>query len=129
METNSVLDLAEKTAQWIDETAKNKGENYAKNIRTNQIRNVFSHINRIRTKFRNKGKFDEEIEADLILLKPKLAYAAGRQKQIREFQKFMFDIIDAVVNSKGDKNKAIENFFALIEAIVAYHKFNGGKDN
>lgn len=122
-------DLAEVSAAKINEVANEYGKNFAQKIKTNQIRNIFSHINSIKTKFRNKGNiYSDEIETSLILLKPKLAYAAGRQEKVSEFQKFMFEIIDTVVNSK-ERKKAIENFFDLVEAIVAYHKFYGGRDS
>ncbi len=133
METNQIEskipDLAEISASKIDEWANEKGSEYARSIKTNQIRNVFSHINLIKTKFRNNNNaYNDEIETSLVLLKPKLAYAAGRQNQIKPFQRFMFEIIDSVVRSKHPE-KAIENFFYLVEAIVAYHKFYGGKES
>lgn len=120
-------DLADATPQIIDKVADQKGKEFNK-IRTNQIRNVFSHINKIRTTFKNQKEWSAEIERDLVLLKPKLAYAAGRQHVVKQFQEFLSKQISATVSSKN-KVKALENFFALVEAIVAYHKFHGGRDN
>ncbi len=104
-------------------------------IKTNQIRNFFSHINTIQMKYKKKKQYHEDIDKDLILLKPKLAYAAGRQKQgsseqdiYKLFTKLLSKAIDGVRDSK-EKDKAIENYFAFVEAIVAYHKYHGGKDN
>ena len=68
----------------------------------------------------------EVIQTELILLKPKLAYAAGRQKNVKKnFQKFMTKAINGVADAQNKKD-AIEKFFALVESIVAYHKFYGG---
>lgn len=120
-------DLADATPQIIDKVADQKGKEFNK-IKTNQIRNVFSHINKIRTTFKNQKEWTAEIERDLVLLRPKLAYAAGRQNVVKQFQEFLSKQINATVSSK-DKIKALENFFALVEAIVAYHKFHGGRDN
>jgi CRISPR type III-A-associated protein Csm2 len=39
----------------------------------------------------------------------------------------MFEVIDKVYKS-NNKEKAYENFFEFVEAIVAYHKYYGGKD-
>ena len=62
----------------------------------------------------------------MILLKPKLAYAAGRHpRQLKAFQAFMVQAIDGVVKSEN-KGNALTNFFDLLEAVVAYHKFHGG---
>lgn len=135
-------DLAELTAQQIDATANwandkkdNTGLGFAREVKTSQLRNVFSHITSLRIRFREarRGEMSENalpstIERGLVLLKPKIAYAKGRQpKQLAKFQQFMFTAIDGVINSKN-KVQALENFFALMEAIVAYHKFHGGKE-
>lgn len=117
-------DLAKIKPDDIVKISDEKGRLF-KNIKTNQIRNVYAKINSIRTKFKKTKKYDESIERSLILLKPKLAYAKGRKREVGTFQEFMFTCIDAVVNSK-DKTLATENFLSLIESVVAYHKFYGG---
>jgi CRISPR-associated protein Csm2 len=121
-------DLATASAELINKVADEQGADFAKKIKTNQLRNVFSEITLIRTKFKQNKSWNEDIEKSLILLKPKLAYAKGRNKEVEPFQKFMFNSIDSVIRSK-DKNKALSNFFDLVESIVAYHKFHGGKES
>ncbi|MGB9774663.1 MAG: type III-A CRISPR-associated protein Csm2 [Bacteroidota bacterium] len=134
-------DLADLTAEEIDAKAnelndKQKQVKFAADVKTSQLRNVFSHITSLRSDFRQakqEGKLAGSdlppgIERRLILLKPKIAYAKGRKpKELKNFQELMFEAIDGVVNSKN-KVLALENFFALMEAIVAYHKFHGGKE-
>ncbi|PIP54976.1 MAG: type III-A CRISPR-associated protein Csm2 [Bacteroidetes bacterium CG23_combo_of_CG06-09_8_20_14_all_32_9] len=107
--------------------AKEKGRNFAKEgIKTNQIRNFFSAIVSIKNDMLSMNEFNfSMIETKLILLKPKLAYAAGRQKKVESFKTFMDDAIDAVLKA-NDKEKALKNFFNLIESIIAYHKYYGG---
>lgn len=123
----------------INSFAEEEGKKYAKDIKTNQIRNFFAHVNQMRTVFRNAKIIEdperhlaqkdlEKLERQLMLLKPKLAYAAGRQKVVKPMYNFISKTIDAV-NDSTDKIQAFENFFDLVEGIVAYHKFNGGKDN
>lgn len=64
-----------------------------------------------------------ELKMELMMLKPKLAYAAGRQREIRSnFYDFMVKAINGVENS-SNKGQALEYFFALMESVVAYHKF------
>lgn len=94
-------------------------------IKTNQVRNVFAHVNRMRVDYKQAGEWTEGLERTLILLKPKLAYAAGRNRNVRPFQELLSRSIDAVVASEN-KARGVENFFALVEGIVAYHKFHGG---
>lgn len=128
-----VSDFAEITAKDIDEKAEKWGEAFAREIKTNQIRNVFSSIAAIRSDFvKGNKKYSDEIQTNLIMLKPKLAYAVGRssgraQNAYREFKGVLEEAIDKIIESNNGE-RAMENFFFLAEALVAYHKFHGGKD-
>ncbi len=134
---NGVTDLStEITPQDIDSI----GNSYAKDfvvgkrekdkVKTNQLRNFYSSIVAIRNKYRIVKEVNSQIERDLILLKPKLAYAAGRQKSIEPFYNLMKIAIDATVSEKvSNKKAAFENLIALTEAIVAYHKFYDPKND
>jgi len=83
-------------------------------LTTSQIRNVLDEIQKMPEK-----EFDEN---RLQLLRPKLAYAAGRHgKKVREFQK----LLDRVIQLTEKKN--FKNFKYFVEAIVAYHRYYGGK--
>ena len=89
-------------------------------LETNQVRKFLDAINRIKADLTDKTF--AEIEADIVLLKPKLAYAAARQKAAKPLSDVMSDAIDKV--------KDIEDFERLvqfIESIIAYHKAAGGK--
>ena len=79
---------------------------------TNQLRRFFGEVKRQQMREFDEGQF--------VLLKPKLAYAVGRDKKrtkINEFYLFMADAIDAV-HSQEQFNRFVQVF----EAIVAYHK-------
>jgi CRISPR-associated protein Csm2 len=95
-------------------------------LKTNQIRNFYSGITRMRTDFTQDGDF-KKVEKSLVMLKPKLAYAAGRQSAVRaNFYPFMKSAIDGVLQS-SNKIDALDKFFLLVESVVAYHKFHGGE--
>jgi len=106
----SLVDYAEKAGKYM-----------AKNGLTNsKIRSVFGEIKRIQM-----SEFDREKSA-FILLKPKVAYALGRDPQNKGLQLFkeIFDLSSAnVINQKS-----YQNFCNFKEAILAYHKAFGGKD-
>ena len=125
---NGVRDLGAITAEDIDGIGEAQGRAFFRNVKTSQLRAFYSAVNRIRVQSQQANGFSPEIERSLILLKPKLAYAAGRHKTLKSFQSFMVQAIDGVVNSNG-KKLALTNFFDLLEAVVAYHKFHGGKEN
>lgn len=90
-----------------------------KKLTTSKFRNVFGEIKRIQV----SGY--EEHKVSFILLKPKIAYAVGRDNEnvgLLLFQ-FMFDAcFDHVTNKE-----TYQNFCNLVEAILAYHKSHGGK--
>ncbi|OQX79146.1 MAG: type III-A CRISPR-associated protein Csm2 [Candidatus Omnitrophica bacterium 4484_70.1] len=84
-----------------------------KELSTSQIRHVLDEIQRMQ-------KFDR---GRLQLLRPKLAYIAGRHGgRVKEFQQIVDKAIDLV-----DDEKDFEFFKNFIEAIVAYHRYYGGK--
>lgn len=97
-------------------------------LKTGQIRNFYSAITRMRTDFTVGGeKVSDNLKIDISMLKPKLAYAAGRQTAVRAtFYPVMKSAVDGIVGS-GYHPTAMKNFFMLIESIVAYHKFYGGE--
>lgn len=135
MEINIPTDLKDLNPQMLVEYSEELGKRFATGndaITTSQLRNVFSDIKRIQLNWKAKKMTEEELVGKLQLLKPKLAYAAGKPSQrkkqdaIKKLKNELESAIDSVVNS-GDKKKAANNFFNLVEAIVAYHKYYGGK--
>lgn len=122
-------DLGVLEPEELNEIASRQGEKLARRVKTNQIRNVFSSITKIRNDYnRLNNKFEDSIKRALVMLKPKLAYAAGRNDEVRPFQELFDAAITGVINSKTP-NKALENLFFLAEAVVAYHKYYGGREN
>lgn len=99
-------------------------------LKTGQIRNFYSAITRMRTDFAlaDEKTVNDELRRDITMLKPKIAYAAGRQTAVRAtFYPFVKGAIDGIEKSNYDP-RAVKNFFQLIESVVAYHKFYGGAD-
>ena len=102
----------------------------ADELKTNQVRNFYSAINSIKLKFSiaEEGKGYETVRTELTMLKPHLAYAAGRQNAVKKhFEPNMKEAINAV-QSSNDKEEAMNNFLLLMESVVAYFKFHGGGD-
>lgn len=97
------------------------GQYLAKNGLTNsKIRSIYGEIKRIQM-----GEFEKE-KSSFFLLKPKVAYALGRDannKGLKLF-KLIFDRCSADVSNQ----QTYLNFCNFIEAILAYHKAFGGKD-
>lgn len=108
--TPNLVDFAEKV-----------GEFMANNGLTNsKIRNVYGEIKRIQM-----GEFERE-KSSFYLLKPKVAYALGRDEK-NEGLKLFKKIFDKCFEYVTDQESYL-NFCNLMEAILAYHKAYGGKD-
>lgn len=108
------------------EFANGFGEHIARNgLTTSQIRNVFGEMRRIQM-----NEYINEKTA-FILLKPKLAYAVKRHnsKGLTDFYNF-FEIAYDQVDTSNDATGSVEfeNLMNLTEAILAYHKYYGGRE-
>lgn len=106
-------------------------------LTTGQIRKVLTAINSLNNKiivYKSQNEtitdLSEELAAEVKFLKVKIAYQVGRDRNrgmpVKTFveKAELFKRIDAVANSIS----AWENFSRYVEALVAYHKFYGGRD-
>lgn len=93
----------------------------SRGLETNQIRKFLDAINRIKAELVEGTEFSK-IETDVVLLKPKLAYAAARQSPAEPLSNVMAVAIDQV-HSREDFDRLVQ----LIESIIAYHKAEKGK--
>ena len=85
----------------------------SKDLTTSQVRNMFGSVK----KMEMKG-FQEK---ELLLLKPKLAYAASRPgstQGTRDLRTVLSSAIDFVCTDE----KRFENFCDFFEAILSYHR-------
>lgn len=90
-------------------------------LETNQVRKFLDAINRLKSILAQENDFSK-IETEVVLLKPKLAYAAAREKAAIPLSKVISKAIDKV-----DKAEDFERLVQFIESIIAYHKAEGGK--
>lgn len=154
-------DLSKIDPEILDNFCKEKGKLFAEGesdggkkinkVSTRKLRNFFSKVTSIRTYYRNPGNdslddFHFKIKREITLLKPTLAYAYGRDKNLTNFYQITIDLIQKtinafekeLVNKKNEKEKnnkelnfkfdSLDNFFTIIEGFVAYHKFYGGQE-
>lgn len=100
-------------------------------VKSTQFRRIFTLVKRIHTKLKNQKKenqesspnIPEDILKEIYLLKPKMAYTAGRHKNLEFMYEEMKTIINEIKNFED-----FDLFYHFIEATLAYHKYNGGKD-
>jgi len=117
-------------AQTTVQEAEALGKDLARKLSTNQIRNIFGTVRRIEMNWPEKPKDEAERQSaaqahrELLLLKPKMAYQAKRERGrgVQELTDILSDAIDLV----GEDRARFQNFVDFFEAILAYHKAHGG---
>lgn len=119
----SLPNMGSLTADVLVKDAEEVGNCLAKEIglKTSQIRKFLDAVNRIKAE--SEGRKDYDYQTQVVLLKPKIAYAAGRHKEV----KFLMTVLDPCM-SKVNNGSDFQQFFRFVEAIVAYHRYHGGRD-
>lgn len=95
------------------------GKDLARKVKIAQLRKVLDAFEKVRSAARSEKNVDLREETQP--LKIHLAYAAGRQKELKPLQGLLGEIIDKVSDANDFKKLA-----TFIEGLVAYHKFYGG---
>jgi len=121
-----IAKLLQKTPYNRKTNDNNKDIGKEENVTTSQIRQIFGKLKSIEA----KGYESTGMRTEFIMLKPLLAYAAGRHNKtgIDRLKDRVNWGIDAVLNGPvEEETKRFKNFCKLFEAILAYHKAHGGK--
>lgn len=103
--------------------AKKMGEHLKdKGLKTTQIRRFLDGVRKIDSMSDRGRNFNPDL---VILLKPKLAYAAGRD---RDRIGPLMDVLEPAITASAKGYEDFKKLLALIEGIIAYHKYFGGQD-
>lgn len=111
---DSILSGGEKNYNKYIDDLKNYIKKNKDGITTSQLRNIYSELKPITD------------PKELWKLRPKLAYVAGRSD--KKGMKELAWLLDELIKNIGkDEEKKLENFKDFFEAVIAYHKYFGGK--
>jgi CRISPR-associated protein Csm2 len=83
-------------------------------LKSAQIRKIYGEVKSLEMEFQNAGEIDSD---KIILLRPKLAYAANKKSEVRPLQQ----VLDACIR-KVETPKDFTRFIDFFEAILAYHR-------
>lgn len=92
-------------------------------LTTSQLRNFFGELKRIQM----KGYSHSSSRVSFLLLKPKMAYAVGRQDK---YSRLGLETLAQVFNKAYDhvdNEMSFKNMVDFMESIIAFHKAKGGK--
>jgi len=122
--------IVEGDAAVLTACAETIGTRLARQLTTSQIRHIFGTVRQIEMSWPPRVADEEQRSAaksavrQLVLLKPKLSYQAGRERGrgVRELADVLIPAIDLVGEDRG----RFKNFADFFEAILAYHTAAGG---
>lgn len=100
--------------------AEEAGKYMAKgNLTSSKIRSIYGEIKRIQM-----GDYEKE-KAAFYLLRPKVAYALGREEKFKRNGLILFQLIFEEAASLVSDKRTFNHFCELMEAILAYHRVYG----
>lgn len=133
-----VIVKAEKNIKALIRVDKFKGN--VLDLKTNQIRKFLSAVNSVSNKVavfkaKNPGakELDNAIADEIRYLQVMLVYQIGREKANSRYagplEKFEDEAkLLTTIKNIGNSIEAFEEFARYTEALVAYHKYYGGRD-
>lgn len=117
-------DLSKVKMDRLVEIARETGEQlFSQKLKMNQIRRFLDGVRRIESELKGKVAF-EQIQDEIVLLRPKLAYAAGREAKVKP----LMNVLDPAIKSGAQSRENFNKLLRLIEGIVAYHRYYGGSN-
>lgn len=123
---------AESIVKWAKELgeflAKRPNEDNENQLTKTQIRKFLDAVIRIK----NLHKQNIDYKTEVYLMKPKLAYAVAKAKKYKQGKEIdpvgpLLLVLDPCIE-KIENETDFKKFADFVEAIVAYHKYYGGKD-
>ena len=126
-------DIVQKAEKVILSLKEKNERGYNNMITTSQIRKFLTAVNAVtnrvevfKVRCNECENLSEELTNEIKFLKVKLVYQVGKDKKLRPFveKAELLEMIDGI----GGSIRKYENFARYIEALVAYHKYYGGKD-
>lgn len=98
------------------------------NLTRSQIRNIFTEVRKIEASWSARPT---EAMRRLNMLKPKLDYSAARAKPVEVLKEVLTQAINKVAEvdekNKEERDRRFRVFMDLFEAILAYHRAEGGR--
>ncbi len=111
-------DYGQTLVQFAEQTAR---QLVKAGLTRSQMRTIFTEVRKIEALW---GTDPQGARRRLELLKPKLAYQTERVKAMQGLKQVLTEAIDYI---QGADSRAFERFVELMEAILAYHRAQGGR--
>lgn len=121
------VDEAEKAIKGMIRTDRNG--NPTLSLTTSKIRNLLSMTAELKTDAQHsrESALSADMQSRVQYLKMRIAYEAGREPKVKEFV-VRTDLLSYISEIGQDRGKLLL-FCDYMEALTAYHKFYGGREN
>ena len=122
------VDQAEKVILDLKNQTDNRGKP-VQMVTTSKIRNILSmaadiYDNAMQS---NSNELNADVASRIEYLRVRMIYEAGRERTVKDFVE-KSHLLDYCKMIGADKKRYIM-FYRYLEALIAFHKFNGGKEN
>ncbi len=99
------------------------------NLTRAQIRGIFTEVRKIETMWEDPKKKETAMRR-LNMLKPKLDYQTARSETVKVLRDVLSAAIDEVnkASNGAERDNRFHRFMDLFEAILAYHRAEGGRN-
>ena len=117
------VDVLVRTAQTI-------GTEIAGRVTSSQMRGIFATVRQIQLSWPEQADAARQQAAyrRAMLLKPQIRYAAARNNdRIRPLDDYLVGALDQVTGTADEQRQRFMRFVDFFEAIIAYHKHEGGR--
>ncbi len=113
-------------AEWMAEDLVRDSKTVAQNLTkmsesdlNTQVRKFLDAVRKIEIVVKKTKEKEERFDREqVILLKPRIAYAVSRKKDLLPF----FQVLDTAIDKVKD-SKDFEKLVAFVESVIAYHRF------
>lgn len=121
------VEFAERVMIKISEPSRDGSKRDFK-ITTSKIRNILSLVTEIDNmeRLNQEDKLSQENLRKIQLMKVRILYEAGRTKEVKSF--VIESKILEYINGIGESKEKFKDFVDYMEALVAYHRYLGGRD-
>lgn len=124
--SENYVDEAERVIKSLG--VKDKNGKFIINLTTSKIRGILTLVTELYNDIIHEpsNELGEEYIERIQYLRLRIAYEAGRDKEVKDFvnKSKLLGYVNAIKNSK----KRFLLFTKYVEALVAYHRFYGGKE-
>ena len=123
------LDYTAQADKVIQDLRRSMGRKY-NNFTTSKIRNILTLISNIYNDvwFDREEVLNQDLQSRVEYLKVRLVYECGREREVVKPCVEQAGLLD-LLNSIGDSRQNFIKFARYMEALVAYHRFHGGRDS